>query len=40
MVGVFIGELRTVGVKELLPFAFDWKKIRKAGDPAKAAVDH
>jgi cytidine deaminase len=35
-----VGELRTVGVKELLPFAFDLKGIRKAGDPAKAAIDH
>ncbi|TVY92699.1 Blasticidin-S deaminase, partial [Lachnellula willkommii] len=33
------GELRTVGVKELLPFAYDIKGVRKAGDPAKLAID-
>ncbi|TVY31534.1 Blasticidin-S deaminase, partial [Lachnellula occidentalis] len=32
------GELTTVSPQELLPFAYDIKKIRKAGDPAKAGI--
>ncbi|TVY22105.1 Blasticidin-S deaminase, partial [Lachnellula hyalina] len=34
------GVLRTVSVQQLLPFAYDQKRIRRLGDPAKAALDY